>query len=83
VTHRGPFQLRPFCDSVDGSSLSAALRLVRSSSRARGSPRINLAAECMSRLSPQNRIGAVSQLQYELGKILCDVHSCDGVVIAG
>ncbi|XP_028566095.2 F-box/WD repeat-containing protein 8 isoform X3 [Podarcis muralis] len=31
----------------------------------------------------QNRIGAVSQLQYELGKVLCDVHSCDGVVIAG
>lgn len=37
----------------------------------------------MSCLSVQNRIGAVSQLQYELGKILCDVHSCDGVVIAG
>ncbi|XP_061226517.1 F-box/WD repeat-containing protein 8 [Neopsephotus bourkii] len=31
----------------------------------------------------KNRIGAVSQLRYELGKILCDVHSCDGVVIAG
>ncbi|XP_075625454.1 F-box/WD repeat-containing protein 8 isoform X2 [Balearica regulorum gibbericeps] len=31
----------------------------------------------------KNRIGAVSQLQYEQGKILCDVHSCDGVVIAG
>ncbi|XP_063000107.1 F-box/WD repeat-containing protein 8 [Elgaria multicarinata webbii] len=31
----------------------------------------------------KNRIGAVSQLQYELGKVLCDVHSCDGVVIAG
>ncbi|XP_074743742.1 F-box/WD repeat-containing protein 8 isoform X1 [Strix uralensis] len=31
----------------------------------------------------KNRIGGVSQLQYELGKILCDVHSCDGVVIAG
>ncbi|XP_072456429.1 F-box/WD repeat-containing protein 8 isoform X2 [Notamacropus eugenii] len=31
----------------------------------------------------QNRNGAVSQLQYELGKVLCDVHSCDGVVIAG
>ncbi|KAG6932278.1 F-box and WD-40 domain protein 8, partial [Chelydra serpentina] len=30
-----------------------------------------------------NRIGAVSQLQYELGKVLCDVHSCDGVAIAG
>uniref|UniRef100_A0A8C4U0R5 F-box and WD repeat domain containing 8 n=1 Tax=Falco tinnunculus TaxID=100819 RepID=A0A8C4U0R5_FALTI len=31
----------------------------------------------------KNRIGAVSQLRYELGKILCDVHTCDGVVIAG
>ncbi|XP_064024320.1 F-box/WD repeat-containing protein 8 isoform X1 [Pogoniulus pusillus] len=31
----------------------------------------------------KNRIGAVSQLQYELGKVLCDVHSWDGVVIAG
>ncbi|KAF7238461.1 F-box/WD repeat-containing protein 8 [Varanus komodoensis] len=31
----------------------------------------------------KNRVGAVSQLQYELGKVLCDVHSCDGVVIAG
>ncbi|XP_029475025.1 F-box/WD repeat-containing protein 8 isoform X2 [Rhinatrema bivittatum] len=31
----------------------------------------------------KNRIGAVSQLQYELGKVLCDVHSFDGVVIAG
>ncbi|XP_053135807.1 F-box/WD repeat-containing protein 8 [Hemicordylus capensis] len=31
----------------------------------------------------KNRIGAVSQLQYELGKVLCDVHSCDGVVVAG
>ncbi|XP_061866065.1 F-box/WD repeat-containing protein 8 isoform X2 [Colius striatus] len=31
----------------------------------------------------KNRIGAVSQLEYELGKILCDVHSCEGVVIAG
>nr|XP_033811673.1 F-box/WD repeat-containing protein 8-like [Geotrypetes seraphini] len=31
----------------------------------------------------KNRIGAVSQLQYDLGKVLCDVHSFDGVVIAG
>ncbi|XP_071428350.1 F-box/WD repeat-containing protein 8 isoform X1 [Pithys albifrons albifrons] len=31
----------------------------------------------------KNRIGAVSQLRYEPGKILCDVHSCEGVVIAG
>ncbi|XP_073417030.1 F-box/WD repeat-containing protein 8 isoform X2 [Dendrobates tinctorius] len=31
----------------------------------------------------QNRSGAVSQLQYELGKVLCDVHAYDGVVLAG
>ncbi|NXK96719.1 FBXW8 protein, partial [Formicarius rufipectus] len=31
----------------------------------------------------KNRIGAVSQLRYEPGKILCDVHSCGGVVITG
>ncbi|KAM6318049.1 F-box/WD repeat-containing protein 8 [Podargus strigoides] len=31
----------------------------------------------------KNRIGAVSQLRYELGGVLCDVHSRDGVVIAG
>ncbi|KAG8456165.1 hypothetical protein GDO86_002093 [Hymenochirus boettgeri] len=31
----------------------------------------------------QNRTGAVSQLHYELGKVLSDVHSCDGVVLAG
>ncbi|XP_069475314.1 F-box/WD repeat-containing protein 8 isoform X2 [Ambystoma mexicanum] len=31
----------------------------------------------------QNRIGAVKQLQYELGKVLSDVYCSDGVVIAG
>ncbi|KAG2470675.1 FBXW8 protein, partial [Polypterus senegalus] len=31
----------------------------------------------------QNRVGAISQLQYELGKVLCDVNSCAGHVIAG
>ncbi|XP_043924186.1 F-box/WD repeat-containing protein 8 isoform X2 [Protopterus annectens] len=31
----------------------------------------------------KNRVGAVSQLQYDLGKVLCDVHSCNGVVVAG
>ncbi|XP_062445829.1 F-box/WD repeat-containing protein 8 [Rhea pennata] len=41
------------------------------------------AKERTLRTNWKNRIGAVSQLQYELGKILCDVHSCDGVVIAG
>ncbi|XP_060539752.1 F-box/WD repeat-containing protein 8 isoform X2 [Pantherophis guttatus] len=31
----------------------------------------------------KNRIGVMSQLQHEVGNILCDVHSCNGVVIAG
>uniref|UniRef100_A0A8C9TST9 F-box and WD repeat domain containing 8 n=1 Tax=Scleropages formosus TaxID=113540 RepID=A0A8C9TST9_SCLFO len=31
----------------------------------------------------KNRIGAISQLQYELGKVLCDVSSCEDLVIAG
>ncbi|KAL7836876.1 hypothetical protein AOLI_G00281600 [Acnodon oligacanthus] len=31
----------------------------------------------------KNRVGSVSHLQYELGKVLCDVSSCDGLVIAG
>ncbi|KAM6422705.1 F-box/WD repeat-containing protein 8 [Liasis olivaceus] len=31
----------------------------------------------------KNRVGAMRQLQHEVGNILCDVHSCDGVVIAG
>ncbi|XP_039626897.1 F-box/WD repeat-containing protein 8 [Polypterus senegalus] len=31
----------------------------------------------------KNRVGAISQLQYELGKVLCDVNSCAGHVIAG
>ncbi|KAL7986781.1 hypothetical protein Chor_013064 [Crotalus horridus] len=34
-------------------------------------------------LALQNRVGAMSQLQHEVGNILCDVHSCNGVVIAG
>ncbi|XP_032055045.1 F-box/WD repeat-containing protein 8 [Aythya fuligula] len=41
------------------------------------------AKEHTLRTNWKNRIGAVSQLQYELGKVLCDVHSSDGVVIAG
>lgn len=45
--------------------------------------RMNCNTNSKSCLPVQNRSGAVSQLQYELGKILCDVHSCDGVVIAG
>ncbi|XP_034646495.1 F-box/WD repeat-containing protein 8 isoform X1 [Trachemys scripta elegans] len=41
------------------------------------------AKERTLRTNWKNRVGAVSQLQYELGKVLCDVHSCDGVAIAG
>ncbi|XP_030074955.1 F-box/WD repeat-containing protein 8 [Microcaecilia unicolor] len=43
----------------------------------------SLVKENTLRTNWKNRIGAVSQLQYELGKVLCDVHSFDGVVIAG
>ncbi|XP_044146674.1 F-box/WD repeat-containing protein 8 [Bufo gargarizans] len=39
--------------------------------------------ESMLRTNWKNRTGAVSQLQYELGKVLCDVHAYDGVVLAG
>ncbi|KAJ6634511.1 hypothetical protein lerEdw1_014002, partial [Lerista edwardsae] len=39
--------------------------------------------EQILRTNWKNRTGAVSQLQYDLGKVLCDVHSCDGVVVAG
>ncbi|XP_069816852.1 F-box/WD repeat-containing protein 8 isoform X2 [Dendropsophus ebraccatus] len=39
--------------------------------------------ESMLRTNWKNRSGAVSQLQYELGKVLCDVHAYDGVVLAG
>ncbi|XP_064424326.1 F-box/WD repeat-containing protein 8 isoform X3 [Latimeria chalumnae] len=39
--------------------------------------------ESTLRTNWKNRVGAVSQLQYELGKILCDAHSSDGLVIAG
>ncbi|XP_057687546.1 F-box/WD repeat-containing protein 8-like isoform X1 [Corythoichthys intestinalis] len=31
----------------------------------------------------KNRIGCISQLQFELGKVLCDVSSCDNYVLAG
>ncbi|KAJ8263405.1 hypothetical protein COCON_G00158620 [Conger conger] len=31
----------------------------------------------------KNRVGAISHLQYELGKVLCDVGSCANYVIAG
>ncbi|XP_054629589.1 F-box/WD repeat-containing protein 8 [Dunckerocampus dactyliophorus] len=31
----------------------------------------------------KNRVGSISQLQFELGKVLCDVSSCDSYVLAG
>uniref|UniRef100_A0A3P9M3Z4 F-box and WD repeat domain containing 8 n=1 Tax=Oryzias latipes TaxID=8090 RepID=A0A3P9M3Z4_ORYLA len=31
----------------------------------------------------KNRVGSISQLQFELGKVLCDVSSCDNYVLAG
>ncbi|XP_035513896.1 F-box/WD repeat-containing protein 8 [Morone saxatilis] len=31
----------------------------------------------------KNRVGSISQLQFELGKVLCDVSSCDSFVLAG
>ncbi|XP_078410154.1 F-box/WD repeat-containing protein 8 [Cetorhinus maximus] len=31
----------------------------------------------------KNRIGAASQLQYDVGGILCDAHSCNGLVVSG
>lgn len=31
----------------------------------------------------KNRVGSISQLQFELGKVLCDVSSCHGFVFAG
>ncbi|KAA0716853.1 F-box/WD repeat-containing protein 8 F-box and WD-40 domain-containing protein 8 [Triplophysa tibetana] len=31
----------------------------------------------------KNRVGSIRNLQYELGKVLCDVSSCAGLVIAG
>lgn len=34
-------------------------------------------------LNEQNRVGSIRHLQYELGKVLCDVSSCAGLVIAG
>ncbi|KAM4709010.1 F-box/WD repeat-containing protein 8 [Discoglossus pictus] len=45
--------------------------------------RERLTQESLLRTNWKNRIGAVSQLHYELGKVLCDVHSCEGVVLAG
>ncbi|KAM9329971.1 F-box/WD repeat-containing protein 8 [Gastrophryne carolinensis] len=39
--------------------------------------------ESLLRTNWKNRFGAVSQLHYELGKVLCDVDTFDGVVLAG
>ncbi|KAM5194291.1 F-box/WD repeat-containing protein 8 isoform 2-T2 [Mantella aurantiaca] len=39
--------------------------------------------ESLLRTNWKNRTGTVSQLHYELGKVLCDVHTSDGVVLAG
>ncbi|NWX55160.1 FBXW8 protein, partial [Promerops cafer] len=41
------------------------------------------AREQMLKTNWKNRVGAVSQLRYEPGRVLCDVHCCDGVVMAG
>ncbi|XP_038008340.1 F-box/WD repeat-containing protein 8 isoform X2 [Motacilla alba alba] len=41
------------------------------------------AREHMLKTNWKNRVGAVSQLHYEPGRVLCDVHCCDGVVMAG
>ncbi|XP_023684704.2 F-box/WD repeat-containing protein 8 isoform X1 [Paramormyrops kingsleyae] len=40
-------------------------------------------AEDTLRYNWKNRIGTISNLQYELGRVLCDVSSCDDLVIAG
>ncbi|XP_010774546.1 F-box/WD repeat-containing protein 8 [Notothenia coriiceps] len=40
------------------------------------------AAERLERMGA-NRVGSISQLQFELGKVLCDVSSCDSFVLAG
>ncbi|NWT74773.1 FBXW8 protein, partial [Prunella himalayana] len=41
------------------------------------------AREHMLKTNWKNRVGAVSQLHWEPGRVLCDVHCCDGVVMAG
>ncbi|XP_030594091.1 F-box/WD repeat-containing protein 8 [Archocentrus centrarchus] len=35
------------------------------------------------RFNWKNRVGSISQLQFELGKVLCDVSSCENFVFAG
>ncbi|NXA76097.1 FBXW8 protein, partial [Thryothorus ludovicianus] len=41
------------------------------------------AREHMLKTNWKNRVGAVSQLRYEPGRVLCDVHCSDGMVMAG
>uniref|UniRef100_A0A4W3HU14 F-box and WD repeat domain containing 8 n=1 Tax=Callorhinchus milii TaxID=7868 RepID=A0A4W3HU14_CALMI len=45
--------------------------------------RDSLKKEQTLRANWKNRIGAASQLQYDVGGILCDAHSYGGVVLAG
>ncbi|KAM6965393.1 F-box/WD repeat-containing protein 8 [Aplochiton taeniatus] len=40
-------------------------------------------SESTVRSNWKNRVGSISQLQFELGKVLCDVSSCDNFVLAG
>uniref|UniRef100_UPI00398EDECB F-box/WD repeat-containing protein 8 isoform X2 n=1 Tax=Pristiophorus japonicus TaxID=55135 RepID=UPI00398EDECB len=45
--------------------------------------RDSLKKEQTLRANWKNRIGAASQLQYDVGGILCDAHSCNGMVVSG
>ncbi|XP_067861800.1 F-box/WD repeat-containing protein 8 isoform X2 [Heptranchias perlo] len=45
--------------------------------------RDSLTKEQTLRANWKNRIGAASQLQYDVGGILCDAHSCNGMVVSG
>ncbi|XP_069610808.1 F-box/WD repeat-containing protein 8 [Ranitomeya imitator] len=58
-------------------------RQVTSCSSWKGALKERRTRESMLRMNWKNRTGTVSQLQYELGKVLCDVHAYDGVVLAG
>ncbi|XP_063310270.1 F-box/WD repeat-containing protein 8 isoform X1 [Pelobates fuscus] len=49
----------------------------------KGALKASRTKESLLRTNWKNRIGAVGQLHYELGKVLCDIHSSDGVVLAG
>ncbi|KAM4049189.1 LOW QUALITY PROTEIN: F-box/WD repeat-containing protein 8 [Anomaloglossus baeobatrachus] len=58
-------------------------RQVTACSSWKGALRERRTRESLLRTNWKNRTGAVSQLQYELGKVLCGVHAYDGVVLAG